>query len=85
MITGLGEFAGSEEISSLEDAAAEFMAGVKDVLSFLSDGFSGERSEERARIEQAGSRLNALESEVKLVINTLGLDTAGLLPEAGEE
>lgn len=39
----------------------------------LSDGFYGERSEERARIEQVESRLNSLESEVKLVLNALTL------------
>ena len=75
-IPGLGELAGAEELSQLEDAAAEILAGVKDVLSALSDGLDGERSEERARIEQVGSRLNSLESEVKLVINALGIDTS---------
>ena len=83
-IPGLAEFAGAEEISDLEDAAAELMAGLKDLLSTLSDGFYGEKSEERARVEQIGSRLNSLESEVKLVINALGIDTVSRLvdPEA---
>lgn len=83
-IEGLAEFADAEEISDLEDAAVELLAGLKDVLSALSDGLDGERSEERARIEQAGSRLNTLEAEVKLVINALGIDTmSGLAdPEA---
>ncbi len=74
-IPGLAELAGAEEISDLEDAAVEILADLKDVLSMLSDGFYGERSEARARVEQAGARLNALESEVKLVINALGIDT----------
>ena len=83
-IPGLAEFAGAEEISDLEDAAAELMAGLKDLLSTLSDGFYGDKSEERARVEQIGSRLNSLESEVKLVINALGIDTVSRLvdPEA---
>ena len=72
-------FADSEELSELEDTAVEMMAGVKDILSILSDGFDGERSEERARIEQVGSRLNSLEAEVKLVINALGIDTVSRL------
>ena len=73
MLPGLAEFVGSEEVSNLEDAAVEILAELKDVLSILSDGFYGERSEERARIEQAESRLNSLESEVKLVLNALAL------------
>ena len=84
-IPGLAELAGSEEISELEDAAVEILAGVKDVVSILSDGFYGERSEVRARIEQAGSRLNSLESEVKLLINALGLDTVSRLLDSGEK
>ena len=73
MIQELAEIAGSEKLSELEDAAVGFLADLKDVLSILSDGFYGERSEERARIEQAGSRLNSLESEIKLVLNALAL------------
>ena len=84
-IPALAELAGSEEISEIEDAAVEILADLKDILSALSDGFSGERSEERARIEQIGSRLNSLESEVKLVINALGIDTVSRLPDAEEE
>ena len=84
-IPELVEFADSAELAELEDAAAEFLAGVKDVLSVLSGGIDGERSEARARVEQAGSRLNSLESEVKLVINALGVDTAGALPDAAGE
>ena len=73
MIPGLAEIAGSEKLSELEDAAVGILADLKDVLSVLSDGLYAERSEERARIEQAGSRLNSLESEVKLVLNALAL------------
>ena len=71
MIPELAEIAGSEKLSELEDTAVGLLADLKDALSILSDGFYGERSEERARIEQAGSRLNSLESEVKLVLNAL--------------
>ena len=78
-IPELAELAGSEEISGLEDAAAEFLTDLKDIMSILSDGFDGERSEERARIEQIASRLYSLESEVKLVINALGIDTVSRL------
>ena len=67
------------EISELEDAAAEIIADVKDVLSILSDGIDAEKSEERARIEQAGSRLNSLEAAVRLVVNALGIDTVSRL------
>ena len=73
MIPGITEFAGSEEIREFEDAAAEILADLKDLLSVLSGGINGVRSEERARIEQAASRLNSLEAEVKLVIMTLGI------------
>ena len=73
MIPGLVEIVGSEKLSELEDAAVGILADLKDVLSVLSDGLYAERSEERARIEQAGSRLNSLESEVKLVLNALAL------------
>ena len=58
---------------------------MKGIFSFLTDGFTGERSEERARIEQAGSRLNSLETEVKLVINILGIDTVSRLADPEEE
>ena len=75
MIPGLEEIAGSEEISTLEDAGVEIMAGLKDVLSILSDGFSG---------EQAESRLNSLELAVKLVVNALGIDTVSRLINPGD-
>ena len=83
-IPGLADLAGSEELADLENAAADVLSFVKDTLSTLSDGLSGERSEGRARVEQAGARLNALESEVKLVINALGIDTVSRLLDAGE-
>ena len=85
MIPGLAELAGSEELSELEDAAAEILTGLQDVLAILTGGFTAERSEERARIGQVGSRLNALESEVKLAVNALGLDTVTVLADPGEE
>ena len=84
-IPGLGDLADIEEISELEDAVVDIVADMKDMLSTLSDGFSGERSEERARIEQVESRLNSLESEVKLVINALGIDTVSRLLDSGEQ
>ena len=84
-IEGLAEFAGFKEISELEDAAADIVSDLKDILSFVSDGFNGEKSEERARVERAGSRLNALESEVKLVINVLGIDTVSRLSDPEEK
>ena len=83
-IPGLAELAGAEEVSELEDAAVEILAELKDVLSALSDGFDAERSEERARIEQVSSRLYALESEVKLAINALGIDRMNELPDSQE-
>jgi len=84
-IPGIAEFAGSEEISNLEDAVVGIVADVKDVLSILSGGFGGERSEERARIEQAGSRLQSMEAGVKLVINALGIDTVSRLLDPEEK
>ena len=84
-IPEIAELADSEEISELEDAAAEIIAGVKDVLSTLSDGVDGEKSEARARIEQVGSRLTSLEATVKLVINALGIDTVSRLADPEEE
>ena len=84
-IPELAEFAASGEISELEDTAAEILADLQDLLSVLSGGIDGERSDERARIEQAGSRLNSLESEVKLVVNALGIDTVSRLTDGGEE
>lgn len=84
-IPGLTELAGADEVSELEDAAAELLAGIKDALSTLSGGIDGEKSEERARAEQAGSRLNSLESEIKLIINALGIDTVSRLTDATEE
>ncbi len=83
-IEGLAELAGAEEVSEFEDTALEFLADLNDVFSALSDGFNGERSEERARIEQAASRLNTLEMEVKLVINALGIDTVSRLVDPEE-
>ncbi len=84
-IPGLEELAGAEEISELEEAAADVLSGLKDILSVLSDGISGERSEERTKIEQISSRLNSLESEVKLVINALKIDTVSWLLEDEEQ
>ena len=84
-IPGLGELAGAGEITELEDAAMEILADLKDILSDLSGGLAGEKSEERARVEQAASRLNALESEVKLVINALGIDTVSRLLDSEEK
>lgn len=84
-IEGLGDLVGADELSELEDAAAEIMSGLKDVMSFLSDGLDGERSEERAKIEQISARLNSLESEVKLVINALGIDTMSGLIDTEED
>ena len=84
-IPEIAALADAEEISELEDAAVEIIAGVKDVLSMLSDGFDGERSEQRARIEQVGSRLSSLEAGVKLVINALSLDTVSRLLDPEEK
>ena len=80
-IPEIAELADSGEIAEIEDAAAEILAGVKDVMSVLSGGIGGERSEERARIEQAGSRLNSLEAGVKMVVNALGIDTVSRLAD----
>ncbi len=44
-----------------------------------------EKSEARARIEQAGSRLNALESVVRMVVNALGIDTVSRLLDSETE
>ena len=74
-IPGIEECVDFEEISEYEDAVVDILADMKDALSILSGGFNGRRSEERARIEQVESRLNSLESEVKLVVNALGIDT----------
>ena len=63
----------------------DLLADVKNVLSTLSDGLDGVRSEERDRIEQAESRLNSLESEVKLVVNALGIDTVSRLLDDEEQ
>ena len=84
-IPGIAEYVDFEEISEFEDAVADILADMKDALSTLYDGFNGRRSEERARIEQVGSRLNSLESEVRLVVNALGIDTVSrLLDDAGK-
>ena len=84
MIPGLEEFAGSEEISEIEDAAVEIISNLQEGLAVLSDGITGEMSEERARLVQVRSRLNSLELEVKLVINALGIDTVSRLLDPGE-
>lgn len=83
-IPGIADLVDNDEISELEDAVVDIIADVKDMLSTLSEGFNEGRSEERARIEQVASRLNSLESEVKLVINALGIDTVTRLVEGGE-
>ena len=83
-IPGIADLVDNDEISELEDAVVDIMVDVKDMLSTLSEGFNEGRSEERARIEQVASRLNSLESEVKLVINALGIDTVTRLVEGGE-
>ena len=84
-IPEIAEFVDSEEILELEDTAVEIIAGVKDILSILSGGFDGERSEARARIEQVGSQLNSLEAGVRLVINALGIDTVSRLLDPEEK
>ena len=84
-IPGIAEYVDFEEISELEDAVVDILADMKDALSILHDGFNGRRSEERARIEQVGSRLNSLESEVRLVVNALGIDTVSRLLDDGEK
>ncbi len=76
-IPGLEEFAGSEVLSEMEDAAAEIITDLQEILALLSDG--SERSEERARIGQVKTRLNSLETEVKLVVNAMGIDTVSRL------
>ena len=83
-IPEIAALADSAEISDLEEAAAEIIADVKDILSSLKDGVDLEKSEARARIEQIGSRLNALEAEVKLVINALKIDTVSRLMDPRE-
>ena len=83
-IPGIADLVDQDEISELEDAVVDIIVDVKDMLSTLSEGFNEGRSEERARIEQVESRLNSLESEVKLVINALGIDTMTLQLEGGE-
>ena len=83
-IPGIAEFVDFDEISEFEDAVVDILADMKDALSTLYDGFNGRRSEERARIEQVGSRLNSLESEVRLVVNALGIDTVSRLLDDGE-
>ena len=84
-IPGLEDLAGIEKISEIEDAVGDIIADVKDMLSTLSEGFYEGRSEERTRIEQVESRLNSLESEVKLVINALGIDTVSRLLDSAEK
>ncbi|MBQ6374218.1 MAG: hypothetical protein IJJ45_06980 [Clostridia bacterium] len=83
-IPGIANLVDNDEISELEDAVVDIIADVKDMMSNLSEGFNVGRSEERARIEQVASRLNSLESEVKIVINALGIDTVTRLVEDGE-
>ena len=84
-IPELAELAGSAEFSELEDAATELIAEVKNLLSGLKDGIDAVKSEARARIELIGSRLNFMESVVKVVINALGIDTVSRLLESGEK
>ncbi len=84
-IPELAELAGSAEISEIENAATEFIAEVKNLLSDLKDGFDTAKSEVRARIEQIGSKLNFMETVVKMVINALGIDTVSRLLESGEK
>ena len=52
---------------------------MKDILSTLKDGIDVEKSEERARIEQIGSRLNSMETVVKIAVRALGIDTVSRL------
>ena len=84
-IPDIAEFVDFDEISEFEDAVVDILANMKDALSILSDGFNGRRSEERARIEQVESRLNSLESEVRLVVNALGIDTVSRLLDDAEK
>lgn len=80
-IQEIAELADAAEISELEEAAAEIIADVKDILSTLKDGIDVEKSEERARIEQIGSRLNSMETVVKIAVRALGIDTVSRLTE----
>ena len=80
-IQEIAELADAAEISELEEAAAEIIVGVKDILSTLKDGIDVEKSEERARIEQIGSRLNSMETVVKIAVRALGIDTVSRLTE----
>ena len=84
-IPEIAELADSAELSELEDAAAEIIADVKDILSSLKDGIDVEKSEARARIEQVGSRLNSLNTVVKIAINALGIDTVSRLLDSEEK
>lgn len=80
-IQEIAELADAAEISELEEAAAEIIADVKDILSTLKDGIDVEKSEERARIKQIGSRLNSMETVVKIAVRALGIDTVSRLTE----
>lgn len=80
-IQEIAELADAAEISELEEAAAKIIADVKDILSTLKDGIDVEKSEERARIEQIGSRLNSMETVVKIAVRALGIDTVSRLTE----
>ena len=80
-IQEIAELADAAEISELEEAAAEIIADVKDILSPLKDEIDVEKSEERARIEQIGSRLNSMETVVKIAVRALGIDTVSRLTE----
>lgn len=80
-IQEIAELADAAEISEFEEAAAEIIADVKDILSTLKDGIDVEKSEERARIEQIGSRLNSMETVVKIAVRALGIDTVSRLTE----
>lgn len=80
-IQEIAELADAAEISEFEEAAAEIIADVKDILSTLKDGIDVEKSGERARIEQIGSRLNSMETVVKIAVRALGIDTVSRLTE----
>ncbi len=80
-IQEIAELADAAEISGFEEAAAEIIADVKDILSTLKDGIDVEKSEVRARIDQIGSRLNSMETVVKIAVRALGIDTVSRLTE----
>ena len=83
-VAELGELAGSEKLEEIEEIATDVISFLWDAKSLLDGGVDGERSDERARAEQVGSRLNTLQAEVSVVVNALGIDTVSGLP-GGEE